>query len=116
MSQIQLYVDEDAAEQAVVDGLRQRGVDVRTVFEVGLNELPDEEQLEFAVANGFALYSLNVGDFARLHQEYLRSGMTHSGILVIPRQRYSIGEKIRRLVAFVTSTTAEEMRDRFEFL
>ena len=36
MSQIRLYVDEDAAEHAVVDGLRNHGVDVVTILEVGM--------------------------------------------------------------------------------
>jgi hypothetical protein len=33
MSLIRLYVDEDAAEHAVVMALRSRGIDVLTVFE-----------------------------------------------------------------------------------
>jgi len=40
----------------------------------------------------------------------------HGGIIVIPRQRYSVGEKIRRLCALIDSVSAEEMRNRLEFL
>ena len=37
-------------------------------------------------------------------------------IVVIPDQRCSIGEKIRRLAVLVNDLTAEEMIDRMEFL
>lgn len=33
MSQIRLYVDEDAAQHAVVEGLRNHGVDVLTILD-----------------------------------------------------------------------------------
>ncbi len=58
----------------------------------------------------------NVDDFCRLHGEFLSEGKAHAGIIVIPRQRYSIGEKIRRLMELIDSVTAEEMRNRLEFL
>jgi hypothetical protein len=55
------------------------------------------------------------GDFARLHSDYLARGDEHAGIIVIPDQRYSIGEKIRRLAGFISSVTAEEMVNRMEY-
>ncbi|HJS06874.1 MAG TPA: hypothetical protein VJ809_04415, partial [Pirellulales bacterium] len=62
------------------------------------------------------IYSLNVGDFCRLHTEFLARGRDHSGIVIIPRQRYSVGEKVRRLRELIDSTSSEEMRNRLEFL
>ena len=35
MSEVRLYLDEDAEENAVVEGLRARGVDLLTTFEAG---------------------------------------------------------------------------------
>jgi len=64
MSQIRLYMDEDAAEHAVVAGLRTRGVDVLTVLEAGMAGASDAEQLAYAIAQDRTIYSLNVGDFA----------------------------------------------------
>ncbi len=116
MSQIRLYVDEDAAQHAVVEGLRNRGVDVLTILEAGMTRTTDDEQLEFATSQGRSIYTLNVDDFCRLHVEFLSEGNDHAGIIVIPRQRYSIGEKIRRLMELIQSVTAEEMRNRLEFL
>ncbi len=116
MSVIRLYVDEDAAEEAVIDGLRERGIDVVSVFDVAMARATDEQQLEFALAEGRVFYSLNVGDFCRIHGEWLASARSHLGIVLITRQRYSVGEKIRRIDDFVSRVTTEEMLDRLEFL
>jgi hypothetical protein len=116
MSQIRLYVDEDAEEHAVMQGLRARGVDILTTSEAERVGATDAEQLALAVELRRTLYSFNVGDFARLHRNRLKDGDSHFGIVVIPDQRYSIGEKIRRLAAFVSDVAAEEMIDRMEFL
>jgi hypothetical protein len=116
MSQARLYIDEDAEERAVVDGLRTHGIDVLTVVEACMEGEPDDTQLVFAASQGRVLYTLNVEDFCRLHSEFLSAGQAHAGIAVTPRQRYSIGEKIRRLTELVASITAEDMRNRLEFL
>lgn len=116
MSAVLLYVDEDASESAVVAGLRARGVDLLTTAEAGREGTADEQQLEFATHEGRTLYTLNVRDFARLHIEFLAANRSHGGILGIPEQRYSVGEKIRALAAVVHANTAESMKDRIEFL
>lgn len=36
--------------------------------------------------------------------------------IVIPDQRYSIGEKVRRLAALLSSVSAEEMVNRMEYV
>ena len=87
-----------------------------TVLEAGRGEETDEDQLAFATAEGRTLYSLNVEHFCRLHQEFRSAGRNHAGIVLIPRQRYSIGEEIRRLLSLVDAISAEEMNNRLEFL
>ena len=116
MSEVRLYADEDAAEKAVVDGLRARGVDVLTTAEAGRLGRSDSDQMAFAVEEKRVLYTFNVGDFARIHRQFLDEEFVHFGIIVIPDQRYSIGEKIRRVARHVRSVTAEEMVCRMEFL
>ena len=116
MSRVLLYVDEDAEERAVVEGLRRRSIDVLTVLDVQMTHASDEEQLEFAACQGRSIYTLNVDDFCRLHRTFMVEGRVHAGIIVIPRQRYSIGEKIQRLVGLVESLSAEQMQNRLEFL
>lgn len=116
MSAVRLFVDEDAGEHAVMDGLRARGIDVLTTIEANRCGAEDSDQLTFATQYGRTIYTFNVGDFARLHAEYLRQGIDHCGIIVVPDQRYSIGEKIRRVAAFISSVTSEEMVNRMEYL
>ncbi len=111
MSDVHLHMDEDAGENAVVQGLPARGVDVLTTIEANRCGATDREQLAFATEQRRSIYTFNVGDFARLHREHLTRGIDHSGILVLPDQRCSVGEKIRRVAGFVSRVTAEEMAD-----
>ena len=116
MSEVRLYVDEDAGENAVVQGLRARGFDVLTTVDAHQCGATDQEQLAFAVQQGRTIYTFNVGDFSRLHREYVSQCVDHTGIIVLPDQRCSICEKIRRLAHFISGVTAEEMISRMEFL
>ncbi|MHC5934134.1 hypothetical protein [Nostoc sp.] len=44
MSQIRLYTDEDSNRRAIVQALRERGIDVMTSFEANRLRYPDDEQ------------------------------------------------------------------------
>jgi hypothetical protein len=114
--QVRLYVDEDAMARAVVQGLRARGIDVITVLDAGMSEQDDRAQLEHAAAQGRVLYTFNVGHFYQLHSEYLAQGKSHAGIILVYRQRYSVGEQIRRLLQVMTTKSAEEMKNDVHFL
>jgi hypothetical protein len=116
MSDIRLYFDADSMQHAVLAGLRARGVDVTTALEAGITGVTDEEQLDFARTQGRVLFSFNVSHFYHLHSECLSHGKPHGGIVVAPQQRYSVGERIRRLLSLIAVKTAEEMSNRLEFL
>ncbi len=111
-----LFVDEDACEEAVVSSLRRFGIDVLTVLDVSRAGIRDDEQLRFATSLGRVLYSLNTRHFARLHREFLARGEEHAGIIVIPRQRYTAGEKGRRLQQLLETMDADAMRNQLHFL
>ena len=114
--QIRLYIDEDAMYHWVITGLRARGVDVTSVTEEGREGLEDVDQLEFAKTQERVICTSNVGDYYRLHTEYLRAGKTHAGIIIITQQRYGIGEQIRRILRLIAAKSAEDMRNNIEFL
>ncbi len=116
MSEVRLDVNKDAGENAAVQGLRARSVDVLTTVEANRCNATDQDQLAIATQQGRSIYTFNVGDFASLHAEHLRRGIDHAGIIVVPDQRCSVGEKIHRLAAFLSSVTAEEMVNRMEYL
>ncbi|MGH8058052.1 MAG: DUF5615 family PIN-like protein [Candidatus Entotheonellia bacterium] len=111
-----LYFDEDSMHEALVRALRARGVDVVTALEAGTIEREDREHLEYATAQGRVLYSFNVGDFYRLHTAYLAQRQSHAGIVLARQQRYAVGEQLRRLLRLIATRSAEEMRNRVEFL
>ena len=116
MSQIRLYVDEDALDRDVIAGLRRLGIDLITVADAGELGYSDERHLNRAVKEGRVFYTLNSQHFSKLHRDLLAGGSHHPGILTIPRQRYSIGDKIRRIAEFIDLTSAEDMVDRMEYL
>ena len=114
--QIRLYLDEDAMDSDLIHALRLRGVDVTTALEVGLTNSADEEQLEYAIKDGRALYSFNVSDFMALHTSYVAAGKHHSGMILGQQQRYSVGEQMRRPVRLIQMRSAESLRNTIEFL
>jgi len=116
LSQIRLYFDEDAMDGDVVRGVRARGIDATTAVGCRMIRRDDEEHLAFAAAQGRTLVSFNVSDFHELHTAWLSAGRDHAGVILGRQKRYSIGEQIRRLVRLIGSLTAEEMRNREEFL
>lgn len=113
---IRLYLDEDAMDRDLIRALEARGVDAESVLESEMVGYSDLEQLEYAASHGRVLYTCNVGDFHQLHWEYMNTQRTHSGIILVPQQRYSVGEQLRRVLALVSSLSAEQMKDRLEFL
>ena len=71
---------------------------------------------EFAAAAGLVLVTANRGDFLRLHSAWMRQGRNHGGIIILPQQRFSPGEVVRRLRLLLPALSDEEFRDRVEFL
>jgi uncharacterized protein DUF5615 len=100
----------------LIHALRIRGVDLVTALEQGMLRRDDADHLELANSQGRVLYSFNVGDFQRLHTEYLTDGKHHAGIIRAQQQRYDIGEQMRRLLRIVGGLSAEEMADSLVFL
>jgi hypothetical protein len=113
---IRLYIDEDAMDQDLVRALRIRALDVVTALDSGMIESTDQDQLDHATTHGRVLYSFNVGDFYRLHTQYLSEGKSHAGIILAPQQRYSVGDQIRGLLKLIGAKSMEEMQNQLEFI
>ena len=113
---LRLYFDEDTMDADLVHALRIRGIEVTTALEQKMVRHDDAEHLDLATSQGRALYSFNVGDYQRLHTEYLTQGKHHAGIILAQQQRYSLGEQMRRLLKIIAGISAEEMKDRIVFL
>jgi hypothetical protein len=116
VSRIRLYIDEDSMSHALTRALRARRVDVVTAWEAGMIERTDREHLFYASVHDYVLYSFNVGDFFALHTALVRENRSHSGIILARQQHYSVGEQLRRVLKLIAGRSAEDMRNRVEFL
>jgi hypothetical protein len=113
---VRLYLDEDCMSWELIHALVARGLDVLSAADSGRLGRPDSDHLEYAALHGRVLYSGNIGDFYQLHSEYMTSQRSHAGIILVHRRKYSVGEQTRRLLKITTALSAEEMKDRLEFL
>ena len=116
MSQIRLYMDEDAMDRQLVQALRARGVDVITVEDLETTGITDDEQLILATVEGRVLYTFNVGDFSRLHNIYMAEARTHAGIVIGTQQQYSVGQQLRAILKLIATVSAEEMTNHWVYL
>ena len=77
MAKIRFYLDEHVAK-TVARGLRQRGVDVKTVAEVELLGASDEKHLEFVKSEGRVIFTQD-DDFLKL----VSLGLSHERVVFI---------------------------------
>ncbi len=102
--------------RSLVRALRSRGVDVVTALDAEMIEREDADHLDYATQQGRVLCSFNVGDFYRLHTDYLAQGKPHAGIILMRQQHYSVGELMHCLLRLIATRSADEMENWVEFL
>lgn len=116
MSRIRIQLDEDCQAHALAKALQQHGIDAKTTNELGLSGIDDVQQLAAAHQAGRVLVTNNICVFVPLHAQWLAEGRAHSGIVVFPQQELSVGEAVRRLARLIHTLSAEDMRNRLEWL
>lgn len=110
---IEIYTDEDVSV-FVAELVRARGFIVQTTQEAGRINASDEDQLEYAVNQQMTLLTHNRDDFAGLAQAYFAHGRAHHGIIIaVRRPPY---ELLRRLLAILNQTTADEMTNQVIYI
>lgn len=87
-----------------------------TVADASRLGLPDEEQLVWATEQKRVIYSYNMGDFCRLHRDFMVKARIHTGIILVSQRDYSIGQQLRGLLKLVADTSAESMVSQLVFL
>lgn len=116
MSILRFHLDEDCQSAALAAALREHGIDATTTNEAGNPGVDDDSQLQSATDMGRVIVSNNIGDFSALHGRWLDTGRDHAGIVLFPQQRDAIGKVVRRLLHLRNALTAEDMRNRLEWL
>src|SRR5437016_2694647 len=104
MAALRLFTDEDVYA-AVAIALRRAGLDALSTPEAGRSGESDEAQLEWTSTEGRSLLSFNVGHFAAVHTQWVRSGRHHGGI-ILSSQR-GVGEVIRRVLNLAANLDAD---------
>lgn len=110
---VRLYVDADITPK-LARALRSRGYDAISAHEVGNAEASDAEHMAFAASQGRTLLTCNAQDFTLLFEDYWFAGRDHSGVIV--SEQLELGEMLRRVMVFLDSVTADEMRSNWKNL
>jgi predicted nuclease of predicted toxin-antitoxin system len=110
MSKIKFHFDEHM-DKATANGLRRRGIDVTTTFDVGLLEASDPDQIEFATREGRVLVTCD-----RKIGVYVQGQSKHSGIVILRPGRNMIGPNVNLLSQLCRDSSAEEMVDEIRYL
>ena len=110
---LRLFFDEDV-HAVLAPALRKRGYDAVHVLEEQRLGVSDESQLAFAATEGRCLITFNVGDFVQLHNQWIRKGREHAGLIV--SKQLPVGEALRRLLALLQKESTESMTGQIRFL
>lgn len=113
---VELYLDADSCSDRLSRRLGRQAFDVL----LGTLELPDgatdEQQLSHASSLGRPIVTSNLKDFARMNDEWARSGRTHNGI-IIWFQRARSPEAVADLIAdLCRRNTPDSVKNRVFFV
>ena len=110
MAGVRFYLDENV-QIAVADQLRRRGIEVVTAL--SLEQLGDEDinHLARATAMGYCLCTHDT-DYYQL----AGLNIEHYGIVIGQPEKHTIGDWVKGLTLVHGVYSAEEMRNRVEFL
>lgn len=116
MTIARFHFDDDSADWRVLRALRAVGFNVTAPWDVGLYGALDDQHLAFAAAEARVMVTGNIGDFMQLHSSLLAAGTGHAGVIFVIQNKYSAGERIRRIRKLADTLDASEMANRYEFL
>jgi predicted nuclease of predicted toxin-antitoxin system len=110
---VRLYFDHNV-NQAIVHGLRLRGLDVLTAFEDGTHRLPDRDLLDRATTLGRVLVSSDLDLIVEARRRQ-HAGEPFAGV-VFMAQSLAVGQCIEQLELLGEAGTAQEFAGSLEFL
>jgi predicted nuclease of predicted toxin-antitoxin system len=110
---VRLYFDHNV-NQAIVHGLRLRGLDVLTAFGDGTHGLPDRDLLDRATALGRVLVSSDL-DLVVEARRRQNAGEPFAGVVFIA-QSLAVGLCVEQLELLAGAGAAQEFADSLAFL
>ena len=113
---VRMYLDENIYPD-LAEVIRKAGFDCQSAAEAKLLGATDEQQLQYAAAQGRCLVTFDVADFVALATEWARSGKAHAGVVVTQQvSRKAFGQLLKRILDFLNTTTADEMTNVLRYL
>lgn len=110
---VKLYFDENVPE-AIASAVRLRGYDVTTVRDAERKAASDLDPLRYASLQKRVLFTFNVADFVKLHDEFVTSGRHHSGILL--SKQLPVAIVVKRLLKLLARLHREDMENNIIWL
>lgn len=89
---------------------------LETIGSLKRRGIPDSEQLEFAAAENWTIFTFDTGDFSRLHWEWTAAGRTHAGIILETNSLLPVGELLRRFTRLFDSVGDGTLAGRLLYL
>lgn len=111
--QLKLYFDENVPE-AIAAAVRLRGYDVTTVGDAERRAASDLDQLRYASLQKRVLFTFNVADFFKLHDDFVATSRHHSGILL--SKQLPVGIVVKRLLKLLSRLHVDEIENNIIWL
>ena len=109
MPNIRFLVDVHV-HRAITEGLRIRGVEVLTCQEANLAVSRDEEIVQFAMEQGWVIFSQDADFLQICSQKFPHKGLVYS------HKRNGIGQIIQGLLLISEVLSPSDMEDHIEFI
>jgi hypothetical protein len=111
---VALYIDEHV-QSVITHGLRQRGADVLTAQEDGMDGRDDAELLARATALSRVMFTRD-RDFLAIAAQWQQTGLPFTGVIYAHLIRVSIGECLRDLELIAYACDPRDYANRVEYL
>jgi len=113
MAKPKIFIDEDVHD-GLAAALRREGFDALNAREAGRRQVPDSQQLEFALSQGRAILSFNLADYEALAEQYFWEDKQHFGIIVSPRR--SFRATLHRLLKLLRESEDIDFKNQIFYL
>lgn len=111
---ISLYMDHNVP-RAITEGVRHRGVKVKTAYENGREAARDPEILDRATDLSCVLFTQD-DDFLPLTAKWQRTGISFSGVIYAHPLKVTIGRCIEDLTLIAKIAVPEDLQDHVVYL
>ena len=116
MTPLRVFLDEDSCAHRLAVALRRAGIEVLSSLELDPLEAPDNQQLEFAVAERCLLLTANKAHFAALHTRFAEAGTEHWGIVIRSAQSDSPEALAAALIALVAGRDGDSFKNALLYI